>query len=293
MSLSLATKSTGSGGGFSLIPRGMDDALKIADMMWRSKSIPEHLKTPGDCLMVVEQAGRWEMSPFAVAQCTFSYKGRLGYEGKLIQAVLEGSPMARRIVASLMDYQFGGEGDGRYVIASALRVGEDEKRQVKVTLAEARTANEHWKKNPDQMLCYHAARVWARRWAPSIMLGVYTVDEILAPDPVEFDGKTIDAVAEPAPATREEANAAMPVSETAKTAPSAAEANEAHARARAFMEDALARIGAATEEGLHEIVQDELFNKYRARLKEGFPVMDEEITAAIMRRFDALDMRTE
>jgi hypothetical protein len=161
--------------------------------------------------MVVEQAGRWEMSPFAVAQCTFSYKGRLGYEGKLIQAVLEGSPMARRIVASLMDYQFGGEGEGRYVIASAMRVSETEPRAVKVTLLEARTSNEHWKIRPDQMLCYHAARVWARRWAPSILLGVYTIDEIYNPEPAEADGLIIEGEAVADAPTRDEINASIPL----------------------------------------------------------------------------------
>jgi hypothetical protein len=164
--------------GFSLIPKTMDEAFKIADMMVRSKSMPEHLRTAGDALMVVEQAGRWEMSPFAVAQCSFSYKGRLGYEGKLIQAVIEGSPMARRIVSSLMDYQFEGEGDNLTITASATRVGEAEPRTVTVKLKDARTDNAHWKKSPHQMLCYHAARVWARRWAPSIILGVYSADEL-------------------------------------------------------------------------------------------------------------------
>ena len=41
------------------------------------------------CLVVIEQAMRWGMSPFAVAQCTSSIGGKLMYEGKLVAAAVE------------------------------------------------------------------------------------------------------------------------------------------------------------------------------------------------------------
>jgi len=284
MSMTVAKHNPQTSGGFSLIPRNFDDAMKIAEMMHRSKSLPEHLRSPGDCLMVVEQAGRWEMSPFAVAQCTFSYKGKLGYEGKLIQAVLEGSPMARRIVASLMDYKYDGEGENRRITASALRVGETEPRSVTVTLQEARTSNEWWKRTPDQMLAYHAARVWARRWAPSILLGVYTIDEIYAPDPVEFDGNIIDGTAEPI--TREEINA--------KTAsPTDPKPATDDAMTPREMADAmLTRITSAdNEDKLHTLAGNPTFNRWRDMLKEHAADLDEEIAAALSAKFNgfALD----
>ena len=79
-------------GGNGMIPQSMTEAVHLAEMMARGKMMPEHLRgSAGDCLMVVEQAMRWRMSPFAVAQCTSSVKGKLMYEGKLVAAAVETS----------------------------------------------------------------------------------------------------------------------------------------------------------------------------------------------------------
>ena len=56
---------TTGGNGTSLVPQTMEQAMRLAEMMSRGKMLPQHLQgSPGDCLMVVEQAMRWGMSPF-------------------------------------------------------------------------------------------------------------------------------------------------------------------------------------------------------------------------------------
>lgn len=291
--------------GFSLIPKTMDEAFKIADMMVRSKSMPEHLRTAGDALMVVEQAGRWEMSPFAVAQCSFSYKGRLGYEGKLIQAVIEGSPMARRIVSSLMDYQFEGEGDNLTITASATRVGEAEPRTVTVKLKDARTDNAHWKKSPHQMLCYHAARVWARRWAPSIILGVYSVDELVSGADREesagiIEGEVEDVTDRPerhargTSALREEINQEIKITppEPVSTAPLAPIADRLYQELQtsssphAASETMIRYINmAATVDELHDLAGDADIQKWRDSIRKASADDEEAITKTFGARF--------
>jgi hypothetical protein len=42
-----------------------------------------------NCFLVVNQAVRWNMDPFAVAQCVSVVHGKLCYEGKLIAAIIE------------------------------------------------------------------------------------------------------------------------------------------------------------------------------------------------------------
>ena len=37
---------------------------------------------------------------------------------------------------------------------------------------------------PDQQLAYHGSRVWARRHAPELMLGVYSPEEFDEPQPL-------------------------------------------------------------------------------------------------------------
>ena len=179
-----------------LIPTSMEGAMRLAEMMAKGKMIPEHLRNPGDALMVIEQAMRWNMSPFAVAQATFSIKGKLLFAGTLVHAAIENSGA----ISGYLDYKFEGDGATRKVIVSATRRGETEPKTVEVKLADAQTANEQWKKQPDQQLVYHGARVWGRRWTPGVMLGVYAPEEWGDQQRAEtFAGNTIDGAAEPPP----------------------------------------------------------------------------------------------
>jgi hypothetical protein len=177
-----------------MIPTTMDGAVRLAKAMSDAKMLPDHLRgSPGDCLMVVEQAMRWNMSPFAVAQCTSSVKGKLMFEGKLVAAAIEESGA----IIGLIDYQFSGEGENRRVTVSATRKGETEPKTVEVVLKNVATNNEIWKKQPDQQLCYSGVRVWGRRWTPGVMLGVYSDEEYetTSKERDYFNGETIDGTA--------------------------------------------------------------------------------------------------
>lgn len=182
----------------SLVPQSLDQAARLAEMMSKGKLVPDHLRSsPGDCLMVIEQAMRWNMSPFAVAQCTSVIQGKLMFEGKLVAAAVQSSG----ILASRLHYDYSGDGDARQVTVSAVLAGETDARSVVVRLKDARTNNKMWSAQPDQQLAYHGARVWARRYAPEVMLGTYSPEEMeAAPQPLrdDFKGPTIEAKAEPA-----------------------------------------------------------------------------------------------
>lgn len=186
-------------GGMGLVPQSMDQAVRMAEMMAKGRLVPTHLQnSPGDCLMVIEQATRWGMSPFAVAQSTSVIQGKLMFEGKLVAAALHTSGA----LATRLAYEYAGEGANRAVRVSATLAGETEPRCVDVKLADAKTTNGMWTKQPDQQLAYHAARVWARRYAPEVMLGVYAPEEMDAPPPPAHTGPTIEVRAEivqPAP----------------------------------------------------------------------------------------------
>lgn len=184
---------TTSNGGGALMPQNMESAIRFAEMMARAKMVPVHLQGQvGDCLMVVEQAGRWGMSPFAVAQCTSVIQGRLMYEGKLVAAALHTSGA----LATRLAYDYTGEGNSRVVRVSATLAGEAAPRFVDVRLSEAKTTNKMWTTQPDQQLAYHGARVWARRYAPEVMLGVYAPEEMEPVQAPAHPGPTIDARAE-------------------------------------------------------------------------------------------------
>lgn len=179
-----------------LVPTTMDQAMRLAEIMAKGSLVPKHLHgNPGNCFLVIEQAMRWGMSPFAVAQCTFLVKDKLGFEGKLVAAAVENSGA----IEGLLDYQLIGDPKDlqtRGIVVSATRRGEPMPRTVEVMWRDVKTTNEQWTKQPDQQLVYHGTRVWARRWTASVILGVYTREELH--DPARFDGPTIDLVADAA-----------------------------------------------------------------------------------------------
>ena len=201
-----------------LVPHNMDEALRLAEFMGRARTVPKHLQdSPGDCLMVVELAMRWGMSPFAVAQGTSVISGKLMIEGKLVAAAVESSGA----IVGHIDYDFAGEGEGRTITVSATRRGETNPRTVTIALKEARTNNEMWKRQPDQQLVYHGVRVWARRWAPAVILGVYSREEM---------GPVIEGTAETLPDApsdaRQAINDAVPMRAVAAATPRAARVYE-------------------------------------------------------------------
>ena len=181
--------------GSPLMPKDIDQAMRLAEMMSQGALVPQHLqKAPADCLMVVEQAARWRMSPFAVAQATSSIRGKLMFEGKLVAAVVHNSGL----LSKRLNYEFEGDGQSRAVVVSGTLRGEEQPRTVRVALSDVATDNGMWKSQPDQQLCYSGARVWARRHAPEVMLGVYTPEEMPEQEPARAERNVSPAPQPPA-----------------------------------------------------------------------------------------------
>jgi hypothetical protein len=159
---------------YGLVPANMTEAIKLAEMMASAKLVPAALqKSPADCLMVIQQAMRWDMDPFAVAQECSVIQGKLMYSGKLVAAVVN----ARGNLTQRLSFEYRGQGDDRTIIVNGQLQGEPQPRTVEVILKNAKTVNAMWLKQPDQQLMYHGCRVWARRHMPELMLGVYSPEE--------------------------------------------------------------------------------------------------------------------
>lgn len=180
-----------------------DHMVRVAQLMASSSLVPAHLnsvrKVDGEdvsmdskeamanCFLVVNQAIRWKMDPFAVAQHVYVTKGRVGYEGKLIAAVINGHPA----IEKRLTYAYTGEGEGRKVVVTAKMKDDPEPRSVEGTVGAWKTTGNGspWGNlnQRDQMLSYRGAREWARRWLPEAVLGVYGDDEL----EFENQGRTI------------------------------------------------------------------------------------------------------
>src|SRR6059058_4980863 len=156
-------------GAAAMIPRNMRDAMEMANMMARTGFLPKEIQNPGGALFVMEQSMRWNMSPFAVAMETSFIQGKPMFSGKIVGAAVQSSGA----LAGRLSYEYSGAGDDRTVIVSGTLRGESEPRTVTVRVRDAKTSNKVWQTQTDQQLAYHGNRVWARRHAPEVMLGVY------------------------------------------------------------------------------------------------------------------------
>ncbi|MDG1302383.1 MAG: hypothetical protein P8R37_12440 [Opitutae bacterium] len=164
-----------------------DACYKIAEVLAQSSMIPESLKlakgvalpieqVAANCMLIVEQAHRWGMSPFACISCASVVHGKLQWEGKLVAAVLEAKLGLR------LNYDYSGEGEGRKVVVSGIFQDESEARKVDGSVEAWKTTGNGspWSPaNYDRQLAYRGAREWARRHAPASILGVVTNDEQL------------------------------------------------------------------------------------------------------------------
>lgn len=192
-----ATVQTPGPGASALIPRNMEQAMALATMMAKAGFLARELQTQGGALFVVEQAMRWNMSPFAVAMETSFIQGKPMFSGKIVSAAVTSSGT----IVGRLSYTYSGEGENRQVAVSGTVRGEDIPRSVVVVIKDARTGNKVWNTQPDQQLAYHGARVWARRHTPEVMLGVLAPEEMEeAPAPLPAThGPTISGHAERAP----------------------------------------------------------------------------------------------
>lgn len=190
---------------------------RIAAGMARASLIPEHLmmvkgasgameflpmeQIQGNCLLIVNQAMRWDIDPFALAAESYVVKGKLGFQGKAIQAVVE-DQLGRKL-----KYRYSsGKGDELAIVVYAIDDGRevtpeakallvalcenDDKsaladlqdehgiRAVRLSVAQAKTTNDIWRKDPEQKLVYSGSLKWARRYEPGIIMGIRSDDDL-------------------------------------------------------------------------------------------------------------------
>jgi hypothetical protein len=157
-----------------LIPRNITEAMELAKFISGAMLVPDHLRgKPADCLLIVEQAARWGMSPLAVAQGTSIVHGKLCYEGKVVAAALE----SLNAIDGRLEYDFSGAAEARSITVSGKPRGGSKVQSITGTVAGWKTTGGNWQKDPDSMLVYRGTRQWARLYTPGALLGVYTPDE--------------------------------------------------------------------------------------------------------------------
>lgn len=157
----------------------MDQVMEFAKLMAISSiAVPKHLRgNAGACLAICIQSLEWQMSPYSVANKSYSVNDRISYEAQLIEAVI----LRRAPIKGRPKIEYKGDGESRVCrIWAELRDEPGEIVEYESPIFSRITPKNSplWKADPDQQHFYFSVRAWCRRHFPDILLGVYARDEL-------------------------------------------------------------------------------------------------------------------
>ena len=135
---------------------------------------PAFQKSPADIFLAMNTIERLGLDFFLTIGECYVVQGKIGFSGKLAAAIINSCGQ----LSERLSYTYEGEGDDRTITVAGRLQGEGEAREIKVRLGDAKTRNENWTKQPDQMLGYAGARTWGRRHLSEVLLGMRFDDEI-------------------------------------------------------------------------------------------------------------------
>ncbi len=190
-------------------PVAMKQVQELSTLMATATGIvPRHFNNnPGACFSIILQAGRWGMDPFSLAQHTFEISGKLGFEAKVIQSVLQAAGGIKfksqyngdwsKVRGKTIERESRSKGPNdkpkKYRVPSwnandevglSLTLtgvwpdGREETMVVEMNSCHPRQST-NWANDPEQQVWYSAIKKFGRRYAPELLLGVNDPDDLV------------------------------------------------------------------------------------------------------------------
>ena len=165
-------------------PEKMRSMYKLAVIMSKGRLMtPAHLLgSVQDCFSIILLATRLNIDPFNLANQTYSIKGKIGYTGQLINALA----MNSGAIDGSFKYEYKSWNNGNGWIRCGARLkGEDETTFGEWLDTSTVTVKNSpvWISNPKQQSAYLVVRNFVRLYAPSVLMGMYTADELRTIEP--------------------------------------------------------------------------------------------------------------
>lgn len=160
---------------------GFELMQRQAKVLAASDLVPKEFKgNIANCIIGLEIANRIGASPLAVLQNLYIVHGKPGWSSQFIIAAVNSTGKF-----SPLRFEMAGEGDKRTCIAWAtdLATGDRlESPQVSIAMAKAEQwidkSGSKWKTMPELMLRYRSATFFGRLYAPEILMGMQTMEEV-------------------------------------------------------------------------------------------------------------------
>lgn len=175
---------------------------RVAKLFASSDLIPETFRgKTANCTIALEMAHRMGANPMAVMQNLYIVHGRPGWSAQFIIACLNQCGKF-----SPIRFDISGEGDKRTCVAWATELATKDRLEgpaVSIQMAKdegwlGKTGSK-WKTMPDLMLRYRAATFFGRLYAPDLLMGMQTVEEVMDSDIRITTGREIKEAVIPAP----------------------------------------------------------------------------------------------
>jgi hypothetical protein len=160
---------------------GFELLQRMAKMLASSDLVPVQFKgNIANCVIGLEMAHRMNASPLAVMQNIYIVHGKPSWSAQFITAAINSTGHF-----SPLRFRVEGSGDQKTCTAWAIEKATGEQLEgppVSIGMAKAEGWFEKngskWKTMPDLMLRYRAATFFGRLYAPEVLMGMKTQDEI-------------------------------------------------------------------------------------------------------------------
>lgn len=155
--------------------------MEMSAMLAKSTIIPiNYQNRPENILVAVDLASRMGLSPLAVMQSLYVIQGRPSFSGQAIASLIRTSGQFKNVELIYVGEE-GKDDWGAYVQAE--RSGKLLKGTT-VTIGMAKKegwyqkGGSKWQTLPQQMMAYRAYTFFGRLYAPELMMGLHTTDEL-------------------------------------------------------------------------------------------------------------------
>lgn len=181
-------------GNFISTTASIDNMFRIAQAFSESLFIPAHFRgKPADCFVALNMAKNMNEDPFLIMQNIYLVKGTPGWKTQYLIARAANCG----VFSGGITWDIEGEGKDLRVTAKATlaKTGEVVTSPVvdfKMAQGEGWTENKKYQTMPELMFRYRSAAFLIRLYAPQVMLGYQTVEEVeTLPPAIEVEPKRI------------------------------------------------------------------------------------------------------
>lgn len=142
----------------------------------------------GDIMVALNMASRMNADPVMVMQNLYVVNGMPAWSGQFVIAMINTSGR----FATPLRFKLSGKGDAMSCYAYIKTHDDEEIRGTTISMDMAKKegwygkSGSKWQSMPEQMIQYRAASFFGRLYCPDLLMGIYTEDEAMEIENVEF-----------------------------------------------------------------------------------------------------------